>query len=557
MSEATTKYNKNSGDSSVKVTERYTYKDINSTTTSTLVSSHTSKIDLLDSNNSTTNIVNTKRYFEYDHRGNIVFIYEFNNNIKTPKYYYQYDEANQLVGEYDVENNLSVTYTYDCGGNITSKIYHNANTVVISNDKIVDFGTVIETTSYSYDANSKDLLINYNGTEITYDNLGNPLVYSGKRYTQFAVGVSSSSEYYEEKFVSGTCEWTGKYLTAFETESNKYTYDYNDEGYRIKKSCFNKNNETLRLTRELTYIWNSDKLSGIIFNDYTYNQNGVASNSVAQVDILYDQNGEAIGFLFANDAEWFFVKDINGSVVGLVTSDGSHFATISYDAWGMPQICFNVDTDTTVGIWQYTIYEAILSYNPISYKGYLFDFETGLYFAKDKIYSPAWGRYINPIDFENQLTPNFNVASGNMYSFCHNNPISNFDPYSYIAKIKTSTLMNTGVASGLDVEMNEAFLSRIFCSVFANSLVKRFGSWEYSSGSTVFGMDTSFMAKSLFAHNVAKYKLHALNAVNASWGDGWSLQNSLHNTVKLYKNDINKSNYEMIWNAADLILQHA
>lgn len=65
------------------------------------------------------------------------------------------------------------------------------------------------------------------------------------------------------------------------------------------------------------------------------------------------------------------------------------------------------------------------------------------------------------------------------------------------------------------------------------------------------------MAKSLFAHNVAKYKLNALNAVNASWGDGWSLQNSLHNSVKLYKNDVNKFKYEMIWDAADLIMQYA
>ena len=475
LAESTTQISKNSSNSDLKVTERYTYKNINSTTTSTLVDSHLSKIDLLDSNSNVTNIVNTKRYFEYDHRGNIVFVYEFNNNTVIPVRYYQYDEANQLVGEYDVENNLSVTYTYDCSGNITNKIYHDSDSVVVNNHSVVDFGTVVETISYAYDTESKDLLINYDGTGITYDSFGNPLVYSGKRYTQFAFGVSNNSEYYEENATTGTCEWSGKYLTAFETATNRYTYDYNEDGNRVKKSSFEKNNGNWRLTSELTYVWNADQLSGIISNHYSYNKNGVVSNSIAQSDILYDQKGEAIGFVFADEVEWFFVKDINGSVVGIVTSGGTHFASISYDAWGMPQICLNVDTSTALGRVQYELYSEILSYNPIGYKGYLFDFETGLYFAKDKIYSPAWSRYINHVDYEKTLDPSFNITSTNLYAFCNNNPIANFDPYSYVANIKSSEIMDAGVASGLDVEMNEAFLSRVFCGVFANALVKNFG----------------------------------------------------------------------------------
>ena len=142
-----------------------------------------------------------------------------------------------------------------------------------------------------------------------------------------------------------------------------------------------------------------------------------------------------------------------------------------------------------------------------------------------------------------------------MYAFCNNNPINVFDPYSYISNVRAEYFTNSEIASGVDVEMNKAFLSRVFCGLFANSLVKKFGTWEYNTGNTAYGMNAEYIAKNLFAHNVAKYELSALNTVNASWGDGWVYQNSQNSSVKVYKNDINSNKYEMIWNAANNILQ--
>lgn len=559
ISDKSTTINSSVSTSKLRISESYSYKDLSATTTSTLISSHNSRIDTISSDNVITNKVSEKRYYEYDQFGNIVFEYHKENGIIDPIAYYEYDEANQLVGEYNVDNQLSVTYTYDNGGNIKSKIYHNISSVSCDSNthKVVNYGTVSNTVTYSYDVNSKDLLTNFNGTSISYDAYGNPLNYSGERYTTFTADTLNSytGDYYNKYSVTGTCEWTGKFLSSFETNSNKYLYHYDENGNRISKTVMSKNNGVFEIQQEVLYIWDGELLSGYIYKTYNKDSDGNISIISADVEIVYDQKGEAIGFIFDDEMEWYFVKDCNGSVIKIVDASGNEVTSISYDAWGQANFCFNADISSSLGVAKYLILSVYITANPICYKGYLFDYETGLYFAKDKVYSPAWGRYLNHADFEKKQNSSYSVNSTNMYAFCNNNPINVFDPYSYISNVRAEYFTNSEIASGVDVEMNKAFLSRVFCGLFANSLVKKFGTWEYNTGNTAYGMNAEYIAKSLFAHNVAKYELTSLNAVNASWGDGWSYQNLYNNSVKVYKNDINRNKYEMIWNAANSILQ--
>lgn len=559
ISDKSTTINSSVSTSKLRISESYSYKDLSATTTSTLISSHNSRIDTISSDNVITNKVSEKRYYEYDQFGNIVFEYHKENGIIDPIAYYEYDEANQLVGEYNVDNQLSVTYTYDNGGNIKSKIYHNISSVSCDSNthKVVNYGTVSNTVTYSYDVNSKDLLTNFNGTSISYDAYGNPLNYSGERYTTFTADTLNSytGDYYNKYSVTGTCEWTGKFLSSFETNSNKYLYHYDENGNRISKTVMSKNNGVFEIQQEVLYIWDGELLSGYIYKTYNKDSDGNISIISADVEIVYDQKGEAIGFIFDDEMEWYFVKDCNGSVIKIVDASGNEVTSISYDAWGQANFCFNADISSSLGVAKYLILSVYITANPICYKGYLFDYETGLYFAKDKVYSPAWGRYLNHADFEKKQNSSYSVNSTNMYAFCNNNPINVFDPYSYISNVRAEYFTNSEIASGVDVEMNKAFLSRVFCGLFANSLVKKFGTWEYNTGNTAYGMNAEYIAKNLFAHNVAKYELSALNTVNASWGDGWVYQNSQNSSVKVYKNDINSNKYEMIWNAANNILQ--
>ena len=60
--------------------------------------------------------------------------------------------------------------------------------------------------------------------------------------------------------------------------------------------------------------------------------------------------------------------------------------------------------------------------NPLRYRGYVYDAETGLYYLNSRYYNPVWGRFINA---DEQL--NDDILGNNMFAYCSCNPISRAD----------------------------------------------------------------------------------------------------------------------------------
>ena|GEM_PF-2944282 len=82
----------------------------------------------------------------------------------------------------------------------------------------------------------------------------------------------------------------------------------------------------------------------------------------------------------------------------------------AYDAWG------NILSMT--GPMAYT--------NPIRYRGYYYDDETGWYWLQTRYYNPTWCRFINA---DCLFIAGEDVINGsNMYAYCNGNPVMNFDP---------------------------------------------------------------------------------------------------------------------------------
>ena len=101
--------------------------------------------------------------YTYDNRGNITS--ETRNGQTTT---YAYDALGQLIRVNDPHENATWVYSYDCGGNILSKVKYAYTTGTL--------GNAVETIPYAYgDSNWKDKLTAYNGKPITYDTIGNPL----------------------------------------------------------------------------------------------------------------------------------------------------------------------------------------------------------------------------------------------------------------------------------------------------------------------------------------------------------------------------------------------
>lgn len=87
----------------------------------------------------------------------------------------------------------------------------------------------------------------------------------------------------------------------------------------------------------------------------------------------------------------------------------------TYDIWGKSVSITGTLADTVGAI------------NPLRYRGYYYDTETGLYYLQSRYYSPDLMRFISQDD------PVFSNARGeplgsNLYAYCLNNPVMNSDP---------------------------------------------------------------------------------------------------------------------------------
>ena len=86
----------------------------------------------------------------------------------------------------------------------------------------------------------------------------------------------------------------------------------------------------------------------------------------------------------------------------------------TYDAWGNHTVA------------DYTEFN-LGNINPIRYRGYYYDTETGLYYLKSRYYDPQTGRFISMDDIS--YLDLETIGGANLYTYCLNNPICNIDPY--------------------------------------------------------------------------------------------------------------------------------
>ena len=63
--------------------------------------------------------------------------------------------------------------------------------------------------------------------------------------------------------------------------------------------------------------------------------------------------------------------------------------------------------------------------NPLRYRGYYYDSETGLYYLNSRYYDPETGRYINA---DGYVSTGQGILGNNMFAYCGNNPTSRSDP---------------------------------------------------------------------------------------------------------------------------------
>ena len=96
--------------------------------------------------------------------------------------------------------------------------------------------------------------------------------------------------------------------------------------------------------------------------------------------------------------------------MSIESSDGTPVASYCYDAWGKILACDG----------------ALAELNPLRYRGYVYDQETGFYYLQSRYYDPAIGRFINADDISN-LGAEPTLLTLNQFAYCANNPVNRYD----------------------------------------------------------------------------------------------------------------------------------
>ena len=131
----------------------------------------------------------------------------------------------------------------------------------------------------------------------------------------------------------------------------------------------------------------------------------------------YDESG--IASIEYGNTRYYVQKNVQGDVVALVDGNKAVVAKYIYDAWGNHKVLDAAGTENTSD-------DFIGNINPIRYRGYYYDRETGLFYLTSRYYDPETGRFINADDVS-YINPE--IMNGlNLYAYCGNNPVMGYDP---------------------------------------------------------------------------------------------------------------------------------
>ena len=211
-----------------------------------------------------------------------------------------------------------------------------------------------------------DRLTSYGAETIEYDGMGNPKSYRGSELTW-------------EK---------GRQLTKMSKADKTIQFGYDALGMRISREADGVRTE---------YIYEGDRLLRQITGSEV-------------MTFIYGSEG-IIGFKLGT-SKYLYRKNVLGDVEEIYDESGTLVGKYSYTAFGECEI----ETDVN----------GIATKNPIRYRGYYFDEETGFYYLKTRYYDPETGRFIT-IDDVSYLAPDI-INGLNLYAYCGNNPVMKVDP---------------------------------------------------------------------------------------------------------------------------------
>ena len=283
------------------------------------------------------------------------------------RYGYTYDSMGNIA-TFSAPGKGTVTYTYDNQGQLLKAAgdttytytYDGAGNILTASD-----GTA--THSYTYgDTNWKDLLTAFDGNSISYDAIGNPTSYfNGTRWNFTWVN--------------------GRSLATASDGTNSLSFAYDAGGLRTSKTV---GSTTYR------YYYAGGKLMRM-------------SWGANILDFFYDESGLPYAMKY-NGTVYYYITNLQGDVMHIVNASQNIVTSYEYDSYGKVISA----TGTLANV------------NPLRYRGYAYDWETGFYYLQSRYYDPTVARFINA---DGYASAGQELLGKNMFAYCKNNPITMVD----------------------------------------------------------------------------------------------------------------------------------
>ena len=169
---------------------------------------------------------------------------------------------------------------------------------------------------------------------------------------------------------------------------------------------------------------------------------------------MYDNNSDAFGFIY-NSTEYYYVKNAQKDVTAIADSNGNVLARYYYDAWGkVREITGNTE---------------IAGLNPIRYRSYYYDAETGWYYLNTRYYSADMCRFINSDDESLTTSSPAAFTDKNLFAYCDNNSIVRIDDGGDFWHIVIGSVVG-GVIGGISTALTGGDATAILISATAGAI---------------------------------------------------------------------------------------
>ena len=199
----------------------------------------------------------------------------------------------------------------------------------------------------------------------------------------------------------------GRELATYADSAKSVAYSYDASGMRTGKTVTKSSGSTTAYS----YVYENGLLlqmsRGARFYDFSYDANG------RPLSIAYRSQAEATPIYY------YYALNSRGDVIGLYNSSGNIAALYDYDAYGK---LLSVKTATGISI---TAETDVAIVNPLRYRGYVYDTETGFYYLQSRYYDPTTCRFINA---DSLVATGQGILGYNMFAYCNNNPVTFSDP---------------------------------------------------------------------------------------------------------------------------------